>query len=353
MPSFEAMTAQVQPILPNASVTDPTKETSPAVDLEQPQEQQEKQEQQEMMPRKFGQQEQPSDEFPQLELNAPFDTIDSKTEPLPAAQPLGSQAMSSPEEERQPNTELVSLLENQITLLKQMDKRIEHLEGRIESLNNSPELIRLAQVIDTLTDAASKQEKANVAVLRDSKNYQTGVRENIQRELDSYRKMNSDTYLAPLLTDIAQLYITVRQIVSHIQDDKTKEDLNDLVLDTIMEILEDRGVQMQETIVGGNRSLRLCKTRKLVPTGNRDLEGKVARSLNPSFSLGNLVMIKEEIDTYIYDSTLDESIASTGESNSKESGEAISTQPANDNCECPEPKESESSTQESFPKENL
>lgn len=310
MPSFDAMTEQVKPMLPNETPKSPTVEEQTDIDSEHFQEYPSEEDPKGTDRPNAELLEQSPDQLLPMEHAIPMlpEIADSADVPIADDHPLDIHEEVLQERSKSKKNELIDLLKNQTGLLMKMDKRIEQIEKQFETSTNTSELMRLSQGIEALSDAIAKQEKANIAVLRDSKNYQAGVRENMQRELDGYRKMHSETYLAPLLTEISQLYITVRQIISHIHDDKLKEDMNDMVLDTIAEILEDKGVEIHETAVGCNRSNRLCKTRKLVPTGNRELEGKVAYSLNPSFSLGNYVMIKENIDTYIYDATLDESM---------------------------------------------
>lgn len=164
---------------------------------------------------------------------------------------------------------------------------------------------KLAGSVDELKINAARHEKANVDILRDSKNFQASVREQMQRELDGYHKLHSSTAYAPILTEIANLYITTQKAISYVADPKVREHFNDLVLESISELLTDQGVEIHSTDVGEARSLRTCKTRKTIPTGDKALHGLVAASNHPSFSLGNLVLIKESIDTYVYDASLD------------------------------------------------
>ena len=65
-----------------------------------------------------------------------------------------------------------------------------------------------------------------------------------------------------------------------------------------------------------------------IPTGNKDLQGTVAHSYNPSFVLGNMILIKENIDTYLYDEALDESL--------KEEAPPAEEAPAADEAEAPQ-----------------
>lgn len=155
-----------------------------------------------------------------------------------------------------------------------------------------------------LKDAAQRQEKANTDILRDSKNFQAGVKARMQDELDQYHKLHAQNAYAPILTEIAGLYISTERLLDSAEDSHLKEQLRNALLDSLAELLEDNGVTIARTEVGQARSLRLCKTRKTIATGDENLKGKVAKSYNPSFVLGNQILQKEIVDTYIFDPEL-------------------------------------------------
>ena len=152
-----------------------------------------------------------------------------------------------------------------------------------------------------LKDAAQRQEKANTDILRDSKNFQAGVKARMQDELDQYQKLHAQNVYAPILNEIAGLYISTERLLDSAEDCHLKEQLKNVLLDSLAELLEDNGVTIARTKVGKARSLRLCKTRRTIATGDENLKGKVAKSYNPSFVLGNQILQKEIVDTYIFD----------------------------------------------------
>ena len=155
-----------------------------------------------------------------------------------------------------------------------------------------------------LTEAVERMEKANIDMLRDSKNFQADSRQKMQRELDSYHKLFADDAFAPLLTEMANIYITCRKYIMQQKDEKIRDDLESILLESMEELFEDNGVEIETSKVGSDRSLRRCKTRKTVPTGDEAMHGKVAVSYNPSFTLGRNVLVKEIIDTFVYDPAL-------------------------------------------------
>lgn len=155
-----------------------------------------------------------------------------------------------------------------------------------------------------LKDAAKRQEKANIDILRDSKNFQAGAKSRMQDELDQYHKLHAQNVYAPILTEIAGLYISTERLLDSVEDNHIKEQLKNILLDSLAELLEDNGVTIARTEVGQARSLKLCKTRKTIATGDENLKGRVAKSYNPSFALGNQILQKEIVDTYIFDPEL-------------------------------------------------
>lgn len=213
------------------------------------------------------------------------------------------------------NVKLRELLNKQNDSMVELGQQMTRLEQRMAVLCNGIEQMRqnakgdvaasaLSTKLEELRQANARQEKANVDILRDSKNFQASVREQMQRELDRYHKMHAETANAPILTDIANLYIMSCKAISYLADEKERKNISEIVLEGLLEILEEQGVVVNSTPVGAKRSIKTCKTRKTILTGDVALHGTVAESITPSFTLGNQVLIKESIDTYVYDATL-------------------------------------------------
>lgn len=210
---------------------------------------------------------------------------------------------------------LRELMNKQFDSVEELGRQMTRLEQRMAVLCNGVEQLRqnatmdvapsaLSAKIEELRQANARQEKANVDILRDSKNFQASVREQMQRELDRYHKMHAETANAPILTDIANLYIMSCKAISYLADEKERKNISEIVLEGLLEILEEQGVVVNSTPVGTKRSIKTCKTRKTILTGDASLHGTVAESITPSFTLGNQVLIKESIDTYVYDASL-------------------------------------------------
>ncbi len=209
-------------------------------------------------------------------------------------------------DERDPMLELeaqMTRIEHMLNVLSRNVEYVKQISARAATKEAAP-MTAVAAKLEELRQVSARQEKANIDILRDSKNFQATVREQMQRELDGYHKMHSETANAPILTDIANLYIASSKAISYLTNDKERSNIAEIVLEGLLEILEDRGVEVNSTPIGVKRSSKNCKTRKTVPTGDQALHGMVAASHNPSFTLGKQILIKENVDTYIYDPAL-------------------------------------------------
>lgn len=196
---------------------------------------------------------------------------------------------------------------------KTQEERMHHLATQQETLIGRME--RLGRDIssatpqgpiimpDEIQKALSRVEKSSLDAIRESKNFQQTLYAKQNKELDGYRSLLSNTANANILTEIAHFRNAAEDIAQRLDDVQAKN-LRIGVVEAIDELLEDHGVEIHQTLAGQRRSLRTCQTRKQIPTDNEALHGMVARSITPSFAIGNLILLKEIVDTYVYDASL-------------------------------------------------
>lgn len=193
---------------------------------------------------------------------------------------------------------------NLATQLESLTKRIESLASGLSTIPDqrvTPQ--RTTIILDDIQKVLSRMEKSNLDAIRESKNFQQTLYAKQNKELDSYRSLHSNTANANILIEIAHFRNAAEDIVGRL-DDLQARNLRVGVVEAIDELLEEYGVEIHQTPVGQRRSLRTCQTRKQVPTGDEALHGMVACSVAPSFSIGNLILLKEIVDTYVYDASL-------------------------------------------------
>lgn len=239
------------------------------------------------------------------------DPADVKAEVEPPKAAAEVQPQDNPPMEKPAVTRSIPVILDTVNhfkhVLEEMEQRVTAMGRVIESLERKTvQSGEIMSKLDDLKQDYARQEKANIDILRDSKNFQASIRDQMQRELDGYHKLHASSAYAPILTEIAKLYVSSTAAIGYLSDERERRNVSEIVLEGILEILEDQGVVMNTTAVGERRPLKTCKTRRTVPTADQALHGAVAQSLNPSFVLGNQVLVSERVDTYVYDEQLAE-----------------------------------------------
>lgn len=190
------------------------------------------------------------------------------------------------------------------TQMEMLTSRVESIESSLSSISASRQPLQgTAVALEDIQKALARAEKSNLDAIRESKNFQQTLYAKQNKELDGYRSLHSHTANASILTEIAHFRNAAEDVAGRL-DDKQAKNLRIGVVEAIDELLEDNGVEIHRTPVGQHRSLKTCQTRKQVPTGDQALHGMVAYSVTPSFAIGNLVLLKEIVDTYVYDASL-------------------------------------------------
>lgn len=155
------------------------------------------------------------------------------------------------------------------------------------------------QLMEQQNQMLVKQQQMLASTLRENASFQVQVRGEMLRELEVFRKQHSGDALIPLLKAVAQLYCDHYSLTQEPCEDLLGRKIKYLFED-LLELLEEYEVKIARTEPCGERSLRLSAASNTLPTDNHDLHGKVAYSHNPSFTLGQTVLVREQVDVYIY-----------------------------------------------------
>lgn len=157
-----------------------------------------------------------------------------------------------------------------------------------------------------LLSIATEMKERNMDVLRDFKLFQSTTAKTQQAELDKYRDLHAGTVKTQILTEVAKAYSAAKKVLDNEEGDIRRR-LTNLLLSPLEELLvEENGVTIHQTPEKADRSFHTCTTRQKIHTADQSLHGKVAKSVSPSFSLGSVVLIREVVDTYVYDPKLAE-----------------------------------------------
>lgn len=121
----------------------------------------------------------------------------------------------------------------------------------------------------------------------------------MQKELDVYHEIDSQKVFDDILLDIARIYCDNEQILGGIIDEKNKKQVG-FLFDDLEQLLNSYDVQIQRSKAGERRDVRLCKIQRTIETDNPEMNDTVAKSIKPGFYKGNHVLIKENIEVYVY-----------------------------------------------------
>ena len=85
--------------------------------------------------------------------------------------------------------------------------------------------------------------------------------------------------------------------------EKTKKNLLAL-FDEAKDILEEYGAEVFRSADGDERHVRASRIIEKIPTGDKELHGRVAKSRRPGVIRGNTALYHEYVDVYVFDPSL-------------------------------------------------
>jgi len=126
------------------------------------------------------------------------------------------------------------------------------------------------------------------------------VIDNQQNELDRYRKGIERTLISRVLKTVAGLYSEYEQYIKCDDAEKLKNGLRAL-LDELLQLLHENSVLEYKSTIGDKYSVKNCKVNKKLKTDDKEHNGTVVEILNTGFYVGNVVLVPERINIYVYD----------------------------------------------------
>ena len=129
-------------------------------------------------------------------------------------------------------------------------------------------------------------------------NFIAGSLVKAEEELDTYHSIDRGRAFDDVLRNIASIYIDYEDLPEIVGNEKARKRINYMLMD-ILQVLESYGVEIQKSIQGEERKLRLTKTAEYIETDNPELYGKIARSKRTGFRRENDALIKELVAVYI------------------------------------------------------
>lgn len=129
-------------------------------------------------------------------------------------------------------------------------------------------------------------------------NFIAGSLVKAEEELDTYHSIDRGRAFDDVLRNIASIYIDYEDLPEIVGNEKARKRINYMLAD-ILQVLESYGVEIQKSIQGEERKLRLTKTAEYIETDNPELYGKIARSKRTGFRRENDALIKELVSVYV------------------------------------------------------
>lgn len=186
------------------------------------------------------------------------------------------------------------------------------LENKIDSINSVREqevneniLSDISEKMEEVMKKQDRNDRQVVQTLRENANFQLQVRQGMQRELDTYKKIESGEIFVPVLESLASVYIQYKFLLEKDMESSLKKSLI-LMFEEFEEILEDNGAEIVESKIGEKRKARLCKIMNKISTSDMKKHNTIARSVRKGVILGRQILCKEYVDVYIYDENLSE-----------------------------------------------
>ena len=129
----------------------------------------------------------------------------------------------------------------------------------------------------------------------------------LQGEVDRYHAIEKGQIYDGLLTSIARLYSENIDLLDMELEDRIHKRMKYMFMD-MLEILDSYGVQKQESKEGDKRNTRYCKIVNKIATDNPEMNDTVSRSVNVGFFVDNRPLVKEDVDVYLYDASIEKNI---------------------------------------------
>lgn len=142
-------------------------------------------------------------------------------------------------------------------------------------------------------------EQKVIQTLRENSNFQTQVRQNMQKELEDVKKKLSGDIFIPLLKEIAELYIEWQDVINDLEDGVAKRKVKG-IFEILEEILEEYGCEFGISEIDSKRKTKYSKLKNKVPTSDKGKHETIAKSYNQWIVKEPFVLYPEYVDVYVY-----------------------------------------------------
>ncbi|MBR6337844.1 MAG: hypothetical protein IKR76_08975 [Ruminococcus sp.] len=157
--------------------------------------------------------------------------------------------------------------------------------------------------IETSREETAALERLLRQYIKENVEYREQVRGKMEKKLEEYRKKESGDVFNPILSEIAQLYVSYLPLFEEEElSDKARGNIDSL-FEQLEDILLDYDAKVFRTPVGSRRELpRMSKIARSIPTDDESLAGTVACNRRPGIVKNErMVLAHELVDIYVYE----------------------------------------------------
>ncbi len=193
-----------------------------------------------------------------------------------------------------------------------ISRRMDSLREKIDGLDAGRQMSALMEKIGALevTAAEIREKQARndrqlAQYIKENVNFQIQVRQGMQEELEEFRKEKKGDQYNAILRELADIFSVYKPLLLDGSDpDKLPKNIGAL-FDQLKDLMYDYGAETFQSSPGTERTPRMSKVIRKVPTGDRTKHNLIARSSRPGVRKGKLLLSEEYVDLYVYDEALD------------------------------------------------
>ena len=160
---------------------------------------------------------------------------------------------------------------------------------------------QLAATLEKILELQNKNSRQLVQSLRENVNFQSQVRQGMQKELETLKEQQRGEQFTPILKSIATVCVEYRKLLTDDAVPKRMRRTLSLMFDELEDILSEYDAEVFSSAIGEQRRPLLTKIVNTVATNDKNLHNTIARSRRPGVIRNGKPLYREFVDVYVFD----------------------------------------------------
>ena len=173
-------------------------------------------------------------------------------------------------------------------------------QSEIVAEENISEQASADETLEKILELQQKNSRQLVQALRENINFQSQVRQGMQRELDDLKELQRGEQFTPILKAIAAVCVEYRKLLADETLSRRTRRTLELMFDELEEILSDYDAEVFTSSIGEQRRPLLTKIVSTFTTDDKNLHNTIARSRRPGVMRNGRPLYREFVDVYVY-----------------------------------------------------